>query len=259
MGTTLNVSLVVVLLVALLAGWWLQRPAPELVGRPINEAFDSRVWFGETMREWGNAVPVPVRLEDRAVKALKTAATVAPEELAWIRDRVADSRSIKGVGGASRARATGVSPKYVEGLVDYWLSAYDWTTHAERKIKRWRHLVTDVDGLRIHTVVSRGSGAKNAPRNAIPIVLLHGWPSSFWEFHRIIDALADPTDNATAPVFDVIVPSLPGFVYSEAAALGDVGVYETAAIIHELLVDRLKVPKYYVHGGDIGALVAQAV
>src|SRR5215472_9117238 len=99
----------------------------------------------------------------------------------------------------------GIPLAYTRALCDYWLDGYDWRT-SETRLNRFPQFRTSIDGLDIHFVhvVSPHEGA-------LPLVMTHGWPGSFVEFHKVIEPLADPVayGGNAADAFDVICPSLP--------------------------------------------------
>jgi microsomal epoxide hydrolase len=138
----------------------------------------------------------------------------------------------------------GTDAAYLRELVDYWIDGFDWR-RVEAALNRFDHFVTEVDGQRLHFVHQRA-----AADDALPIVLLSGWPSTFAEFAKVIPRLVDGD-----PPFHVVAPSLPGFGFSGptvergwtprriAGAL--------ARVMHELGYER-----YGAHGGDWGAMVS---
>ncbi|WP_037363444.1 epoxide hydrolase family protein [Amycolatopsis orientalis] len=129
-------------------------------------------------------------------------------------------------------------------LVHYWRTGYDWRSFEER-LDRIGQFRTVVDGLGIHFLHRRSPRA-----DAVPLVLTHGWPGSVAEFVDVVDALADPED-AGAPAFHVVAPSLPGFGYSDKPAATGWGTEKIAAAWAEL-TDRLGYRKFLAHGGDWG-------
>ncbi|KAG1398767.1 hypothetical protein G6F58_011254 [Rhizopus delemar] len=116
---------------------------------------------------------------------------------------------------------------------------------------KWKHFRMNVDGLLMHYIHERSSEP-----NAIPIVLLHGWPSTFYEFHKIIDPLRDGAGNNQA--FHVIVPSLPGFGFSQAPKIKGYGIVKIASMINALMIN-LGYNEYMYHGGDWGAIIGKTI
>ncbi|GAA1617133.1 MULTISPECIES: epoxide hydrolase family protein [Kribbella] len=129
-------------------------------------------------------------------------------------------------------------------LVEYWRTAYDWRWFEERlnEIGQFR---TTIDGLGIHFLHRR-----SARTDATPLVLTHGWPGSVAEFVDVVDELADPKDDGV-PAFHVVVPSLPGFGYSDKPAVTGWGTEKIAAAWVELM-GRLGYGEFVAHGGDWG-------
>ena len=129
-------------------------------------------------------------------------------------------------------------------VVDYWRTEYDWRSFEER-LNRLGQFRTTVDGLGIHFLHRR-----SARPDAVPLVLTHGWPGSIAEFVDVVDELADPQD-ADAPAFHVVVPSLPGFGFSEKPTATGWGTERIAAAWVELM-GRLGYSRFLAHGGDWG-------
>ncbi len=113
-------------------------------------------------------------------------------------------------------------------VVDYWRTGYDWRSFEER-LDRIGQFRTTIDGLGIHFLHRRSARA-----DATPLIVTHGWPGSIAEFIDVVDELADPED-ADAPAFHVVVPSLPGFGYSDKPATTGWGTEKIAAAWVELM------------------------
>src|SRR5574341_1115122 len=105
----------------------------------------------------------------------------------------------------------GANLSYMRELVDYWMTEFDWWAQ-ERRINSFANYQAVVGDLRIHFIHERGKG-----QNPIPLLITHGWPSSFVEMLKIIPMLTDPSSHGgdAQDSFDVIVPSIPGFGFSE--------------------------------------------
>jgi hypothetical protein len=97
---------------------------------------------------------------------------------------------------AGAAWSQGVEAEYLRGLLGYWADGFDWRA-AEGELNRYHHRVADVDGTRIHFVHHRGG--ENSGGDRIPLILTHGWPSTFAEMLGLVDRLGDR--------FDLVVPS----------------------------------------------------
>jgi pimeloyl-ACP methyl ester carboxylesterase len=152
--------------------------------------------------------------------------------------------------------AAGTDPGYLRELVTYWAAGFDWRA-AETALNAFPHCVAEVAGQRVHFVHIRGRRAPGAPA-PLPLILTHGWPSSFVEMLAVAGLLADPAASGGDPAdaFDVVIPSLPGFLYSELPARPFTrrGVAETW---HALMTGTLGYPRFGAFGGDIGGGVTQ--
>jgi hypothetical protein len=109
----------------------------------------------------------------------------------------------------------GTELSYLRELCTYWRSSFDWRAQ-ERKLNRFAHYQTRIDGLKIHFIHH-----KSDERDAIPIIMVHGWPGSFIEFTKVIGPLTDPMayGGHSEDAFHVICPSIPGYGFSEAPSL----------------------------------------
>ena len=146
----------------------------------------------------------------------------------------------------------GTSPVVLQRLVDYWRSSFDWRAQ-ERALNRLAHFRADVDGVGIHFIHERGRG----PR-PLPLVLTHGFPDSFVRFLRIIPMLTDPAAHGgdAADSFDVVVPSLPGYAFSDKPSKPGV-TFTIGDRWHRLMTDTLGYGRFAAHGGDWGSTVTE--
>jgi len=137
--------------------------------------------------------------------------TVAVDEavLSDLRDRIERTRWADGVGGAGWE--SGADPDYLRSLLAYWAREFDWRKQ-ERRLNRFAHHLAHVDGMRVHFVHERGKGP-----DPLPIVLTHGFPSSFVEHLELLPLLTDPAAHGgrAEDAFDVVVTSLPGYGFSD--------------------------------------------
>ena len=132
-------------------------------------------------------------------------------------------------------------------VLDYWRTQYNWRSF-ESRLNQIGQFRTTIDGLGIHFLHRRSARA-----DATPLIVTHGWPGSIAEFIGVVDELADPKD-AGAPAFHVVVPSLPGFGYSDRPATTGWGTEKIAAAWVELM-GRLGYGKFLAHGGDWGGVI----
>jgi len=138
---------------------------------------------------------------------------------------------------------------YLKELVEYWRTTFDWRAQ-EKLINSFDHFKAPVDGLDIHFIHERGKGP-----NPMPLVITHGWPSSFFEMSKIVPLLADPGSHGGEPTdsFDVVAPSLPGFGFSGHATQRGMHVLKVADMWAKLMTENLGYPRFAAQGGDIGA------
>ncbi|MET0317227.1 MAG: epoxide hydrolase [Rhodococcus fascians] len=145
------------------------------------------------------------------------------------------------------SRDQGVPLAELERVVHYWGNEYDWRAF-EQRLNTIGQFRTVVDGLGIHFLHRRSARA-----DATPLLVTHGWPGSVAEFIDVIDELADPKD-AAEPAFHVVVPSLPGFGYSDRPTTTGWGIEKIAAAWVELM-GRLGYSEFLAHGGDWGGVI----
>ena len=146
----------------------------------------------------------------------------------------------------------GVPTAEARRLVDRWTGSFDWRTQ-EAELNRFPQFTTEIDGQRIHFVHVR-----SAEPGATPLLLLHGYPSSFVEAIRMIGPLVDPVAHGGRPedAFHVVVPSLPGFGFSTPVTAAGWAISESASAFDRIM-QGLGYDRYGVSGGDIGAGVAE--
>jgi pimeloyl-ACP methyl ester carboxylesterase len=145
----------------------------------------------------------------------------------------------------------GTSPAFLRELVGWWQTGYDWRAQ-EAALNRFPQFRATVDGVGLHFVQVRGKGP--AP---LPLVLTHGWPSTFYELLPLVPLLTDPAahDADAADAFDVVIPSLPGYGFSDPL-VGRGSANRVPALWATLMTDVLGYARFGAHGGDIGAMVA---
>lgn len=144
----------------------------------------------------------------------------------------------------------GTDLEYLQRLLTYWADEFDWRAR-ERELNELHHFRVPLDGVHIHFVHER---ARRGP--GIPLILTHGWPSAFVEMLPLVPLLTDPEAHGIdGPGFDVVIPSLPGYGFSERPARTGVNYRYVAGLWHRLM-RGLGYERYGAHGGDFGAGVA---
>lgn len=136
----------------------------------------------------------------------------------------------------------GVDLTYLRDICAYWRDRFDWKAQIE-KLSAWEHYRYSSGDARVHFLHARGNGARRTP-----LVLTHGWPGSFLEMLKIIPLLTDAG-------FDVVVPSLPGFGFSDRPARPGMNTFRIAELWAGLM-DELGYPRFVAQGGDFGANVS---
>ena len=139
-------------------------------------------------------------------------------------------------------------------LCEHWQTAYDWRA-TERRLNRLPHYRTAIDGLSVHFIHLRSPVG-----HAVPLIMTHGWPGSFLEFEQVLERLADPASfgEALRPAFHVVVPSLPGYGFSEAPTRPGWNIHRIAAAWAELMA-RLGYSRFIALGSDWGTSISTSL
>jgi pimeloyl-ACP methyl ester carboxylesterase len=135
---------------------------------------------------------------------------------------------------------------YLRSLCGYWREEFDWPEQ-ERRLNELPHFRANVGGLGVHFVHVKGRG-----RDPLPLVITHGWPSTFFEVLKLVPLLTDPaaTDDDQDDSFDVVIPSLPGFGFSDRPR--DRFVHARVPELWVELMRQLGYERFGAHGGDLG-------
>ncbi|KOX32514.1 epoxide hydrolase [Saccharothrix sp. NRRL B-16348] len=177
---------------------------------------------------------------------------IPQEQLDDLEARLAATRWPDELPGVGWSR--GVPVGYLKDLAEHWRTAYDWRAH-EAAINEHPQFLATVAGQTVHFLHVR-----SPEPDALPLVLLHGWPGGVTDFLDVIGPLSDPRahggDPATA--FHLVVPSLPGFGFSTPLAGPGMGAARMAGVLVELM-DALGYGRYGVQGYDTGAWVGPEV
>jgi pimeloyl-ACP methyl ester carboxylesterase len=148
----------------------------------------------------------------------------------------------------------GVTVDYLRQLVEYWRDTYDWRAQ-EAGLNEFSHFRTRIDEQSIHFL-----HARSAHDEAMPLIIIHGWPGSIIEFLDVIPRLTDPEafGGDAGDAFHVVAPSLPGYGFSEPTRAPG---WDEQRIAHAFieLMDRLGYPRYVAQGGDWGAQVTSRI
>jgi len=177
--------------------------------------------------------PFEIRVDDRVLEDLRA--------------RIRNTRWPNQIPGIGWDQGTELG--YLKGLLAFWADEFDWRAQ-ERELNSFDHFRAELDGVHIHFVHARARGGRG-----IPLILSHGWPSTFVELLALVPLLTDPhAHGIDGPAFDVVIPSLPGYGFSERPARTVTYRY-TAGLWHTLM-QGLGYSRYGAGGGDFGAGVA---
>jgi len=172
--------------------------------------------------------------------------------LADLKARLANARYPDALQGDGWTYGTDL--RYLKALVAYWRDTFDWREQ-ERRLNQLEQFTTQIDGLNVHFIHRRSKQP-----NALPLLITHGWPGSFVEFTKIIGPLADPAAHGGRPedAFDLVLPSIPGFAFSDKPREAGYDPARIAATEAKLMA-RLGYQRYGVQGGDWGAIIGTQV
>jgi pimeloyl-ACP methyl ester carboxylesterase len=151
-------------------------------------------------------------------------------------------------------RSQGVQSRTMRELADYWASEHDWRT-CEAKLNALPQFKTTIDGLDIHFI-----HVKSPHDNALPLVITHGWPGSVIELLEAVGPLTDPTAHGgrAGDAFDVVLPSLPGYGFSDEPKQVGWDPGRIARAWAELM-NRLGYARFVAQGGDVGSAVTDTM
>ncbi len=171
---------------------------------------------------------------------------VPQAELDDLRARLANTRWPSELPGLGWTR--GVPTSYLKRIADYWLNTYDWRK-AEAQLNDLPQFVTEVDGQPIHFAHIR-----SAEPTARPLLMIHGWPSSFAEFAKVVGPLTDPVAHGgrAEDAVHLVLPSIPGYGFSPVTEAGWGNLFRVAAAFAEVMT-RLGYDRFLAQGTDVGS------
>ncbi len=176
---------------------------------------------------------------------------VAEATLTDLRARLARTRWPDAV--AREPWRDGADLHFMRELVEYWQKGFDWRAQEALLNRLPQRTAILADGFQLHFL-----HARSTPRK-LPLLLLHGWPGSFYQMSKVLPMLTDPQGHGgdAADGFDVVVPSLPGFGFSAHPVEPGMTLAVMASLIDELMTKTLGYARYGVAAGDIGATIAR--
>ena len=189
-----------------------------------------------TLQEMGDKVVIPFKI------------TIPDEAIDDLNRRLSSTRLPDQLEGVSWEYGTELGA--LSDLIAYWREGFDWRAQ-EAKLNSFDQFMVTVEGANIHTIHQR-----SANLDAIPLLLVHGWPGSIAEFHKLIGPLTDPETHGgdIADSYHVIAPSLPGFGFSQAPTEPGMNP-ERIALLLAGLMQTLGYERYAIAGGDWGAVI----
>ncbi|XP_069564669.1 epoxide hydrolase 1 [Brachyistius frenatus] len=195
---------------------------------------------------WGPGVP-PDAEEDTTIHPFEV--TTSNEELEDLYRRIDQTRPVPSLEDSQFNY--GFNFQYLKKVVSYWRNEFDWRRQVD-KLNRYPHFKTSIEGIDVHYVHVK---PKKVPEgtSAVPLIAVHGWPGSFYEFYGLIPLLTDPSDPEEL-VFEVVCPSIPGYGFSGAPHKKGFDSVCAARIFLKLM-KRLGFQQFYAQGGDWGWLV----
>lgn len=193
------------------------------------------------------------------VKATNEAEAIRPYHISISQEALTDLRTrVNATRWPDKETVTdqsqGVKLQQIQNLVQYWGTTYDWRK-TEAKLNALPQFVTNIDGLDIQFI-----HIKSKHKNALPLIITHGWPGSFFELLKVIGPLTDPTayGGKAEDAFDLVIPSMPGYGFSEKPTGTGWGP-EKIGNAWDVLMKRLGYKNYVSQGGDWGSVIADAM
>ena len=175
--------------------------------------------------------------------------SVENSTLDQLRDRLINTRYPDEITDSGWNYGTDLS--YLKELVQYWHSDFNWSKQ-QALINSFSHFRTTVDDINIHFIHEKGKGP-----DPFPLIITHGWPGTFFEMYKVIPMLTDPQRFGGDPKdsFDVVVPSMPGYGFSDASPSSGLDPLTVADMWATLMSDNLGYSRFGAQGGDWGARV----
>jgi pimeloyl-ACP methyl ester carboxylesterase len=174
------------------------------------------------------------------------------EEIDDLRRRIADTRWPHKELVPDRSQ--GVQLATIQELARYWANDYDFR-RLESRLNALPQFMTEIDGVDIHFI-----RVKSPHDNALPLIMTHGWPGSVVELLEVVGPLADPTVHGgrAEDAFDLVLPSVPGYGFSGEPTEVGWNPFRVAPAWAELM-RRLGYTRYVAQGGDVGAIITDAM
>ncbi|CAH0561419.1 unnamed protein product [Brassicogethes aeneus] len=193
---------------------------------------------------WGNGEP---RKEDSGSEEFKI--HLSDENLNYLKTSLKNSRPLTPP-LENAAQEYGMNTNLLREILEFWNTAYDWRER-ETFLNQFPQYKINIQGLKMHYVHVKPENKNN--KKVLPLLLVHGWPGSVREFYEMAPMLTrdDPGRNF---VFELVIPSLPGYGFSDGTSKKGLDQVE-AAIILKNLMKSVGFNRFYIQGGDWGSVV----
>ncbi|XP_062981667.1 epoxide hydrolase 1 [Elgaria multicarinata webbii] len=199
---------------------------------------------------WGKG-PKPESEEDATIHPFKVETSEA--EINYLHRRLDEARFTEPLEGSYFHY--GFNSTYLKKVIFYWRNQFDWKKQIE-VLNQFPHFKTKIEGIDVHFLHVKPSHMPEG-QTTKPLLMIHGWPSSIYEFYKIIPLLTDPLSHNLSGdhIFEIICPSIPGFGFSEAPHKRGFNSVCCARVFYKLML-RLGFREFYTQGGDWGAITA---
>ena len=192
--------------------------------------------------------PFTAHATDLQVEGLKLLLRISPIGPKTYENEVADPKDFT---------SFGIKRSWLENAKEEWVNNYDWRK-TEDRINSFNNYTVEIeqDGFK-HNIHFIALLSKKS--DAVPLILHHGWPGSFLEFLGALDVLRYKYSENDLP-FSVIVPSLPGYGYSNGPPLDkDFKVEDASKVLDKLMIGLGYGDGYVTQGGDIGSFISRVL
>ncbi|XP_074659741.1 epoxide hydrolase 1-like [Tubulanus polymorphus] len=195
---------------------------------------------------WGRDRTKP-KLDDEKITQIKI--TFSDDRLNDLKSRLAQTYFFESL--ENNNFNYGFRNEKLREVVKYWNEIFDWRKQ-EKMLNSYNHFKTQIEGISVHFVHIKSK--PKAGQTAIPLMMVHGWPGSFYEFYKTIPLLLTQANESTDYVFDIVLPSIPGYGYSEAPHQKGFDASDAARVLQNLM-KRLGYERFYIQGGDWGSII----
>ena len=237
----MNVKYTTVVLVVVLSGivaFVAALVAAYLLAPGADEAIPTDGWWGA-----GDPTPDPTEIT-------KINIHFNDESLQDLKSRLSQTRYFDSLIGTHWEY--GLNPAYMRTLIEHWRNNYDWRKQ-EQILNSYDQFTTKIEGIKVHFLHYKPSVKPG--QKLISIMLIHGWPGSFYEFYKLIPKLAKQASDSELAI-EVVCPSIQGYGFSEAPHRPGFDPIAAARVFSKLMA-RLGMTSYYVQGGDWGSIIAR--